>query len=283
MRQKLYNISDKIDGLTLEILKKIKLKAVELEIDFFLVGATVRDIILNYVYNITVYRKTNDIDFAIRIRNWDEYYRLTTEIQKIGFEKNELIMQRYKYNGMIIDFIPFGEISLNKKTIVWPDGSEKEMNIIGFDDAFQNTEDLIIQSDPEIKVKVASVIALVVLKIFAWNDRSIDLRIKDAKDLYLIISTYIDAGNQERLYDHLDIVEQAEDYELSGAILLGRDIKNSISAKLLEAIIEILSNENLQSLANDMSRYENLHRETEDEKVKWCVELLTALKLEMQK
>jgi len=283
MRQKLYNISDKIDGLTLEILKKIKLKAVELEIDFFLVGATVRDIILNYVYNITVYRKTNDIDFAIRIRNWDEYYRLTTEIQKIGFEKNERIMQRYKYNGMIIDFIPFGEISLNKKTIVWPDGSEKEMNIIGFDDAFQNTEDLIIQSDPEIKVKVASVIALVVLKIFAWNDRSIDLRIKDAKDLYLIISTYIDAGNQERLYDHLDIVEQAEDYELSGAILLGRDIKNSISAKLLEAIIEILSNENLQSLANDMSRYENLHRETEDEKVKWCVELLTALKLEMQK
>lgn len=278
MRQKLYNISDKIDGLTLEILKKIKGMTEELKIDFFLVGATVRDMILNYVYNIRVYRATNDIDFAVRVRGWDEYYKLVSEVERNGFRKDERIPHRYYYDGLIIDFIPFGEIEDKDNTITWQDNDKKNMNVIGFDDAFKNTEDVLVQKSPDIFIRTASVEGLVLLKLFSWNDRAVELRSKDAKDLYLIITTYLYAGNDERLYEHQDIVDMAVDYELSGAILLGKDIANTVSEKVHVALLRVLSDEKVQLLAYDMSKYENLHRDSDDEKVEWCIQILNALK-----
>lgn len=278
MRKKLYDISQKIDKLTLEILTRINKIAGELSIDYFVVGATVRDMILNYIYAIKLYRATNDIDFAVRVRSWDEYRLLIDEIEKAGFVKSESILHRFTYKGMILDFIPFGKVSVDGDTITWPDKDEKEMSVMGFDDAFKNTEDLLIQSNPEIIIKAASVVSLVVLKIFSWYSRSADLRSKDAKDLYLIITTYLNAGNEERLYDHQDIVNLAVDYELSGAILLGKDIANTVNEKVQKALLEIMAGYNLQLLSVDMSKYENLHKESNDEKVRWCVELLRCLK-----
>ncbi|MCJ7690980.1 MAG: nucleotidyl transferase AbiEii/AbiGii toxin family protein [Clostridiaceae bacterium] len=271
----MYDISQKIDKFNLEILIKIKEITDKLKIDYFIVGATVRDIILNYVYDIIIYRATNDIDFAVRIRNWDEYKLLVGEIEKAGFVKDERIIHRYRYNGMIIDFIPFG---LTKDdVIVWPDKDRQKMNVIGFNDAFVNREDILIQTDPEIVIKAASVECLAMLKIFSWNERSIHLRLSDAKDLYLIITTYLKAGNEERLFDYPDIVEQAEDYELSGAILLGRDMSKIISGKVLQSLLDILRDDTLALLANDMSRYELIYRESDDEKREWCEKLLKSL------
>lgn len=278
MRQRLYDISEKIDKLNLSAIKKIKDLADKSHIDFFLVGATVRDMILNYVYNIRVYRATNDIDFAVRVKGWEEYYKLVSEVEKNGFRKDERIPHRYYYDGLIIDFIPFGEIEDKNNLITWQDNDKRNMNVIGFDDAFKNTEDILVQKNPDILIRTASVEGLVMLKIFSWNDRPADLRIKDAKDLYLIFSTYLEVGNLERLFEHQDIVEQTTDYELSGAMLLGRDIKESASDKVYASLLKILEDDTLNSLAQDMSRFENLHKESNDEKVEWCMELLKAFK-----
>ncbi len=278
MRKKLLDISKKIDKLDLEILKKIKEITDKLEIDFFIVGAYVRDLILNYIYGIEIYRKTNDIDFAVRIGSWDEYNLLVNELDIAKFKKHDRILHRYTYNGMIIDFIPFGDISSDEDTISWPDKDNKEMNVIGFDDAYTNTEDILIQSDPDIIIKAASVECLVMLKIFAWNDRAADLRLRDAKDLYLIIDTYLDAGNQERLInEHIDIMEATEDYELSGARLLGRDISIVASDKVRITILELLHSDKLNSLANEMSQYEVINLDGDDEKLEWCKKLLRSL------
>jgi predicted nucleotidyltransferase len=94
----------------------------------------------------------------------------------------------------------------------------------------------------------------------------------------LIITTYLYAGNDERLYEHQDIVDMAVDYELSGAILLGKDIANTVSEKVHVALLGVLSDDKVQLLAYDMSKYENLHRDSDDEKVEWCIEILNALK-----
>jgi predicted nucleotidyltransferase len=278
MRRKLLDISKKIDVLDLEILKKIKEIADNLQIDFFIVGAIVRDIILNYVYEIEIYRATNDIDFAVRVRSWDEYNLLIKEIEEKKFNKDERILHRYTYNGMIIDFIPFGDISSDKDTIIWPDKDKKEMNVMGFDDAYLNTEDILIQADPDITIKAATVECLVMLKIFAWNDRAVDLRLKDAKDLYLIINSYLEAGNHERLFnEHTDIVEVTKDYELSGARLLGRDISNVASDKVMKNILKLLHSDKADLLANEMSRYEGIHLENDDDKLELCKKLLMSL------
>lgn len=279
----MYDISQKIDKFNLEIFIKIKEITDKLGIDYFIVGATVRDIILNYVYNIIIYRKTNDVDFGVRVRNWDEYKLLLTEVEKVGFKKSESIMHRYTYKSMIIDFIPFGEISINDENIIWPDKYQKEMNVIGFDEAFINSDEILIQNNPEIIVRMASVEFLVILKIISWNERSIDLRLSDAKDLYLIITSYLKAGNEARLFDHEDIVDLAIDYELSGAMLLGRDISKAVSKGTLERILEILSDDKLAALANEMTTYEVARFENHDQRVEWCLELLKSLKLGLTK
>ena len=69
---KLLDISNKIDSSTLEVLKYISEAADSVQVDFFIIGATVRDIIFNLVHNINIYRATNDIDFSVRLRNWDD-------------------------------------------------------------------------------------------------------------------------------------------------------------------------------------------------------------------
>lgn len=95
------------------------------------------------------------------------------------------------------------------------------MSVLGFDDEFGNTEDLIIQTEPEIIIRMATTECLVMLKLFSWNERSSTERIRDAKDLYLIIKNYLRAGNEKRLFDEQpDLLEIAEDYELSRARLL---------------------------------------------------------------
>lgn len=275
MRKKLLDISKKIDNLNLEILKKIKEIADSLQIDFFIVGATVRDMILGYVYGINIYRGTNDIDFAVRVKNWDEYNLLISEIEQTGFIQSERIFHRYTFNGMIIDVIPFGEVSGKDDTVAWPDNDKKGINIIGFEDVYIHKEELLVQIEPEIIIPTSSVEGLVLLKLFSWNDRALDIRIKDAMDLYIIITSYLKAGNERRLFDeHNDIIDDKFDYELGGSRLLGRDIANLASAHVKVALLEILNNlDKIVALSEDMAKYESIHYDKFDDKINWCKKL----------
>lgn len=271
------DISGKIDTLSLRVLKQIKEIADSLQINFFLVGATVRDMILNYVYDIKVYRATNDMDFAIRLKSWDEYSELTAAVEKAGFRKDQRMAHRFYTDALTIDFIPFGEIADENENIIWQDSDKREMNVAGFDDAYMNTEEILIQTDPDIKINSASVESLVILKIFAWNERATEIRLKDATDLYLIISSYLRAGNEERLFiDHSDIVEASKEYEFTGARLLGRDITQTASSRIKNNLLEILRGDKLYLLAVEMAQYEGLSLER-DEKIEKCLELLNNL------
>lgn len=43
------------------------------EIKAFVVGATARDLIFEYVYDAKIYRATEDIDFGVAVGSWKEY------------------------------------------------------------------------------------------------------------------------------------------------------------------------------------------------------------------
>ncbi|MEJ2196495.1 MAG: hypothetical protein P8X73_16785 [Ignavibacteriaceae bacterium] len=79
------DISDKIEKHNLEILLNIKEITDDLNIEYFIVGATVRDMILNYAYGVRIYRATNVIDFAVRLKNWEEYELLIDKVKESGF------------------------------------------------------------------------------------------------------------------------------------------------------------------------------------------------------
>lgn len=277
MRMRSYDISGKIDPFLKEILIKIRTVADILGVDFFLIGATVRDLNLHHIYNIRIYRKTNDVDFAVSLKDWEEYERFSGELEKFGFTRQTRMMHRFTYSDMVFDFLPFGRIAGEDASIIWPDEQSRVMSIEGFGEAYRKADDIVISTNPGIRIKTASVQSLAVLKIIAWNERTAEQRVRDAKDLNLLCSTYLDAGNYERLAEeHADILNEHFDYELSGAILLGRDIRNVFGQKTIETVINILSGSKSEQLAAEMASYE-LMKFDSDTNIDRCRQLLENL------
>lgn len=243
MSAKLLDISNKIDSSTLEVLKLISEAADSVKANFFIIGATARDIIFNLVHNINIYRATNDIDFSVRIRNWDDYKKLTDALLAIGFSSSNIV-HKFQYKSIArIDIIPFGKISLNSSFIIWPDNQAKSMNVLGFEECFADSELVKIISNPNLFIKIASIRGLVIMKLIAWKD-GYPSRSRDALDILYIIRNYIDAGNSERLFEeNNDLIDDQFDYELTGATLLGRDIAKLASQSTLNFIKDVLDYE----------------------------------------
>ena len=69
------NISSEVlnNPLLKELLKKLTDYFQSIGSDFYVIGATARDIILCGIHNQTAARRTSDLDIAIAIKDWDKY------------------------------------------------------------------------------------------------------------------------------------------------------------------------------------------------------------------
>lgn len=269
------DLSTKIDRSTVLFFKGYQVVAEiseSLGIQFFVVGATARDLVLAYGYNIKPIRGTKDVDLAVQVASWEQFDRLTTKLVREGGFKASKEMQRYYYNGIPIDIIPFGEIGSGNTSIEWPPTKDVVLDILGFDEAYDNALLVRLVRDPVFEMLVVSPSGWALLKIIAWKDRDADTRMKDAKDLALLLRNYSDAGNLDRLYDEPHarmLVEEDFDIELAGARLLGRDIakiarKESL-AKARQILEEGTSETHHFPLVNDMSEMK-IDQATEFEK-----------------
>lgn len=238
------DISTKIDPFTLEVLTLVSKITGTLEMDFFVIGATARDIIFNLVHNIKIQRGTNDIDFSVRVRNWEDYSRLANALQENNFSPSKIV-HRFTYKTIpSIDIIPFGEISIDSTTIKWPDKEAKEMSVIGFEECYLDSDSIRIQTNPPLDIKIASTRGLVLMKLISWKD-GYPSRSRDALDISYIIKNYIEAGNMDHLQsEHADLITEQFDFELTGATLVGRDIAQIAKPATLEYLINMLEEEN---------------------------------------
>src|SRR5258708_7725877 len=137
-----------------------------------------------------------------------------------------------------IDLIPFGGVA-EDDTIAWPPAKDTVMTVAGFEDAMAAS--IQVQVSTTLTVPVVSLAALAILKIFAWEDRK--TTDKDALDLYRVISTYADAGNEDRLYDagspHMEKFNY--DQEFAGAALAGEDSRRLSSAPTVTRLRTLLA------------------------------------------
>ena len=99
------------------------------------------------------------------------------------------------------------------------------MVVLGFREAMEAA--VAVKLPGGMEVAVASLPALALLKLFAWADRRYTQPGKDAGDLWLLLRSYLDAGNRERLYDEARHLFEAPAYDddLAGAWLLGSDAR----------------------------------------------------------
>jgi len=240
----LSNVSGKIEPSIISALIGISKITDRLNLSFFVVGATARDMIMEHFYGIKSPRMTKDIDIAVCVADWEEYSALTEAMLATdGFTLGNP-RQRFNFENVSLDIIPFGAISGPEKRMRWPPGNENVLCTIGFDEAFKHSIVFRLNSNPVLDVKLPTIPGLAIMKLMAWNDQYPE-RSKDAEDLCFIMREYQNAGIFDRLYDQEAglLREEEFDNERAGARLLGRDMVKISSHDAVKAIMEILAME----------------------------------------
>jgi predicted nucleotidyltransferase len=239
--------SSPVDPAVVRVLRSLDPIARSADCAYFIAGATARDLILVNVYGLRPGRATRDIDFGIAVENWDQFARLKQGLIATGdFASDRNALQRLIYSDQAtgfsipVDLIPFRGVAAADSTIAWPRSRDVVLNVAGFEEALASSVSM--QIDENISARVASPPGLALLKLVAWSDRSRETN-KDAADLYQLLTTYADAGNTDRLYDHeMQLLEAVGfDMELAGAELLGRDVAGVCSPPVLVHIRSLLT------------------------------------------
>ena len=226
------------------LVRQLDQVATRLQIPYFVIGATARDILIEHVHGLETTRATRDIDFAVAVSSWEEFARLKEQLIRTGAFRAGEQSQRLGFGeggAYPLDLVPFDGVERNGE-IAWPPKGDFVMNVAGYTDAYESA--LAVEIEPGFTVRILSLPAMVILKILAWNDRP--ERDKHASDVLLILGHYHQTGQFERLYEeeHIVLLERhGYDAELAGAALLGRDARRDLAGETLAQITKIFASE----------------------------------------
>jgi len=256
---------------TKDCLRKIDEVAQKLRLQYFLIGATARDIIFSQLHDIPEGRATRDIDFSVMVSSWKQYENFIEElIQTTFFEKDHKIKQRLHYliktsPFMPVDIIPFGKgVKDSNNKIKWPPNNDIIMSVVGFDEAFNNA--LMVDIDVGLKIRIVDHAGLFILKLYSWADRK---ESKDAQDIRYVLDNYDRVVGKETYYNTLNEMDaEGASVDKAGSYLLANDIKRHYSAimeqagRLLET--EIKQNTLASAMIKSPSSYDEEFTQIED-------------------
>ena len=221
-----YSISsDKFqDPLLKPILVSLSNYFSSVDVDFYVIGATARDIVLNF-HGEKSGRATRDLDIAIAISNWEEFETIEQGIVNIkGFKKDSNQKQRFYYqDNFELDIVPFGDIMKEGDKVFWPPDEQVAMSVLGFKEVAKATDKF--QIDNGVEIEVASLVGVFILKLVAWQDRNNQTN-KDADDIAFIISNYFNINQERAIAEYSEIMFEDDDFsfEKAGALLIGIDV-----------------------------------------------------------
>ena len=213
--------------------------ASSLDIPVMLIGAGARLLALDWKYNLASSRTTKDWDLAVKVTSWDEFDRLRQALQQgtpALFKPTKLAQRLIHTSGIPIDLVPFGGLARANGAIVWPD-EEIEMTVLGFDEALAHAE--WFKLEPDEKIPIATIPALLVMKFFAFADRK---HIDDLKDAVFILQHYLQHHNENRVFDELatQLAHGRIEYQQAGPFLLGKDVGQLCKRETVERLLPII-------------------------------------------
>jgi predicted nucleotidyltransferase len=233
--------------------------------EYFLVGAMAREILLFNVFEKNEGRVTRDVDFAVAVKSWSHFAKIKAGLiaSSTKVRQDNQIIHRLYYDNEAgdaypLDIIPFKGVENPKGAIKWPPDESVVMNITGYDDAMRASVAVAIEND--IQTRIASLPALALLKILAWRDRRLETQ-KDAQDLLTLMRNYDIVENTNRLYNSaelLSLFQEKYDFQLDRSLawLLGHDVAMISSTDTLAALGAALSDKALTAaLARDMTTF----------------------------
>lgn len=228
------------------IVRPLDAAARRVGVPFFLMGAAARDLHLLWAHGIDTRRETRDADFGVMVPGWETFDALRAELIATGefiAKPGPAAHQLHHRNGSPLDIVLFGGVERPDRTLAWPPDGKTVFDCFGMREALGDARTVHL---PEgVSVLAASVATLAVLKTCAWQDRRYSHPGRDAGDLMLYMTRYLDVGNMDRAAtDHPDLFE-AEPYEhlQAGARLLARDVSRLIEPSGVTRVLAVLEPE----------------------------------------
>lgn len=224
------------------ILEKLTTYFSDVDIRFYVIGATARDIIME-IHGEKSGRATHDLDIAIAISDWKEYKTIEEGIVNIDdFEKDTTQKQRFIFREVFeLDIVPFGDIMKEDDKIFWPPDESFAMSVLGFSEVGDVTTEVNI--DGNLSVNVASLAGIFILKISAWSDRHHKSN-KDADDIAFVINNYLSINEERAATEYYDQIYNDDFSPIkAGAKLLGYDTAKILMESSKTKISEIISTE----------------------------------------
>ncbi len=213
-----------------DLLGKLSASFLRMNRDFFVIGATARDIVVQQLLDMSSRRKTRDLDLAIAITNWQEYGAVKDALVADGFEKDQSRHQRFYYGDYEIDVVPYGYVAKEDDNIYWPPEETIAMSVKGFDEVLSDA--ITVDIDGKFSIKIASLHGLFLLKFNAWMDRHL-VTSKDAEDMSFILSNYLMANLGRETYMEVYDWEDFDEY-VAGAYWLAHDLADLLTSDQLD-------------------------------------------------
>lgn len=191
------------------------------EIPFYLIGARARDVWFLPEKQIRI---TKDIDWSVATEEKAIFQQIMAQlIHDEGFKSTTNIYTLLSPRGMEVDFSPFFEA------------------LDGLKEVFERGTEGVIFDDNS-TYQVATIPAIVLLKFLAWDDRP-EHRLKDLRDIAVILDNYFDTFSDDIYTNHIDLFGENMELEDIAAHVIGRKIKIIIgdSEALKQRIIDILT------------------------------------------
>jgi predicted nucleotidyltransferase len=193
------------------------------------------------------------------VRAWNEFESLGREmVDSGGFSPTSLGHRFLHVSGFQVDFVPFAGVEDPSRHIAWPPRGEVRMDVFGLQEAFGSAIDVMLPFG--VRTRVVSLPALLLLKLVAWSGRHFSTPGKDAHDIWLIVTNYMECGGRERLFAQFtQWLDEADfDNERAGARMLGLDIAALLNAegraRMASLVAEEASVENPGALPGELCR-----------------------------
>ena len=238
------------EGNYKEILEALERGFSKFGIDFYLVGATARDVWMKGVHEMPPKRATSDIDFGIMIKDSGIFADLKNYLIDIeGFvpyKENEFVL--IWKDKTQVDLIPFGEIESEGIATVKGSGFSS-MNVEGFKEVYELASEEIQTEDQHFKV--CTLAGIVILKLIAWDDRP-EVRGDDIDDIAEIIKNYFHFNSEAIWQHHSDLFTDDNNLDEIASQYLGREIGKiiSVNPKLTKKVKGILERALLEDESN---------------------------------
>ena len=232
--------SEKIGNpLLIELLRKLTDSFGRMDREFYVIGATARDIIVQQLLDTASTRRTKDLDIAIAIPDWDAFEQIKERLVADGFIKSNDMYQRFYYGAYEVDIVPYGVVAKEDDNIYWPPEEVVAMSVKGFDEVL--SEAITVSIDDEFKVKIASLHGLFLLKLNAWLDRNAKTS-KDAEDMSFILSNYFMANLDREIHQEVYDWENFDEY-IVGGYWLAHDLVTLLNVNQLNYYKEVIEGE----------------------------------------